>query len=605
MKYARWWILLGCGWVSGAAWAQYPGWQQKADYTMEIDLDVVRRTFSGSSEIRYTNASPDSLKRLYFHLFFNAFRPGSAMDVRSRMLPDPDPRVGARIAGLPEEEWGEMRVEDLTVDGVAAQVAHEGTVLVVDLARAVAPGSTAVVELDWAGRVPRQIRRSGWMNREGVEFSMAQWYPRICGYDQDGWHPNPYVGREFHGDFGRFDVTIRLAPGYVVAGTGANVAADSPTTGVWRLVADNVLDHVWAADPDFKVATARTARGVELSFVQEADSAYQAAWAALPGYTSKAFDCLEDLVGPYPYPRYAVIQAGDGGMEYPMATLVTGHRSTKSLVGVTVHELAHSWFQAVLAFNESLHPWMDEGFTSYATEVCFNRLFPDPTSRLHAEAYSGYIEWTRSGTDEPLTTHADRYKTNAGYGVASYSKGEVLLAQLGGVLGPEVRDAALRDFFRTYAFTHPGPDDFARTCERTSGQELDWYFKYFVQTTEKVDVAVDEVKWSNDSVRVTLRRIGEIPVPLDLAIIAADSSVQRIHIPIDLQYGHRPLAAGERLAADWVWPHTTYSLVLPAPAWPAGVVVDPDRWWADVARENNVWPKVDAEPKSRKKRKKS
>jgi len=111
------------------------------------------------------------------------------------------------------------------------------------------------------------------------------------------------------------------------------------------------------------------------------------------------------------------------------------------------------------------------------------------------------------------------------------------------------------------------------------------------------------VKWLDDSVRVTLRRIGEIPVPLDLAIIAADSSTQRIHIPIDLQFGHRPLESGERLAADWVWPHTTYSLVLAATELPVAVVVDPDRWWADVARENNAWPPADVEPKLRKKRK--
>jgi len=585
--------------------AQYPGWQQAADYTMEIDLDVATRQFEGVSDVRYTNNSPDSLSRLYVHLFFNAFQPGSGMDVRSQMLPDPDPRVGARIASLPPGEQGAMHVESLKVNGVAARaLSEEGTVLVVDLARAVQPGETVLIQMEWSGRVPRQIRRSGWMNREGVEFSMAQWYPRLCGYDQDGWHPNPYIGREFHGDFGRFDVTIRLAPGYVVAGTGENIAENSPQTGVWRLTADRVIDHVWAADPDFERFESSTARGTKLEFVHEADSAYRAAWEALPAYTSKAFDCLEDLVGPYPYPRYAVIQAGDGGMEYPMATLITGHRGLKSLVGVTVHELAHSWFQAVLAFNESLHPWMDEGFTSYATEVCFNRLFPDPTARLHAEAYSGYIELARSGKEEPLTTHADRYKTNTAYGVASYSKGEVMLAQLGGVVGPEVRDEALRRFYSTYAFAHPGPQDFARTVERTAGMELDWYFKYFVETTEKVDIEIREVKWASDTVSVMLTRNAEIPVPVDLELTHADGSVTRVHIPIDLQYGHRALRQDEQLAPDWVWPHRSYVVQVPSQVLPQRVVVDPDRWWADVNRENNVWPAAPAEGKSKKKRKK-
>ncbi len=605
MKQGRYGWLVGALFLPLCGLAQYPGWQQQADYTMEIDLDVATRRFAGSSEIRYTNASPDALNRLYIHLFFNAFQPGSSMDVRSQMLPDPDPRVGARIAALPPDEWGQMRVESMQVNGVPVQaMAHEGTVLVVDLARAVQPGETAVVALNWTGRVPRQIRRSGWMNREGVEFSMAQWYPRICAYDQDGWHPNPYIGREFHGDFGRFDVTIRLAPGYVVAGTGENTASNSLETGVWRLQADRVIDHVWAADPDFVRLESTTARGTALEFVHEADSAYRAAWEALPSYTAKAFDCLEALVGPYPYPRYAVIQAGDGGMEYPMATLVTGHRSLKSLVGVTVHELSHSWFQAVLAFNESLHPWMDEGFTSYATEVCFNRLFPDPTSRLHAEAYSSYIELARSGKEEALTTHADRYKTNTAYGVASYSKGEVVLAQLGGVVGTDVRDEALRRFYKDWAFLHPGPSDFARSVERTSGMELDWYFKYFVETTEKVDIAVDQVRFLNDSVQVVLRRNEEIPVPVDLLVVGHDGTRTAYHIPIDLQYGHRPLGPEERLASDWRWPDVTYTLTFPAVGPPQEVVVDPAKWWADVRRENNVWPAPPAEGKAKKKRKK-
>ena len=586
-------------------WAQYPGWQQQADYTMEIELDVLSREFVGASEIRYTNASPDTLKRLYVHLFFNAFQPGSGMDVRSQMLPDPDPRVGARIAALPPEEQGEMRVSALAVNGVPARsLAHQGTVLVVDLARAVQPGETASIHMDWTGQVPRQIRRSGWMNREGVEFSMAQWYPRICAYDQDGWHPNPYIGREFHGDFGTYDVTIRLAPGYVVAGTGENVAQNSLSTGVWRLRAERVIDHVWAADPDFTRISSSTARGTTLEFVHEADSAYVAAWEALPAYTAKAFDCLEGLVGPYPYPRYAVIQGGDGGMEYPMATLVTGHRNLKSLVGVTVHELAHSWFQAVLAFNESLHPWMDEGFTSYATEVCFNRLFPDPTSKLHAEAYSSYIALARSGKEEALTTHADRYKTNTAYGVASYSKGEVLLAQLGGVLGPEVRDAALQSFYATQGFKHPGPADFARTCERISGMELDWYFKYFVETTEKVDISIDQVRLEGDSVVVVMRRIGEIPVPVDLALTWTDGTASKFHIPIDLQYGCRPLSQDEQAAPAWSWPHLMYTLTWPATSLPGRVEIDPARWWADVDRENNMWPAPPADGKSKKKRKK-
>ena len=178
-------------------------------------------------------------------------------------------------------------------------------------------------------------------------------------------------------------------------------------------------------------------------------------------------------------------------MEYPMATLVTGNRSFESLLGVTVHEMIHSWYQGVLATDESIFPWMDEGFTSFAeSEVMAVLLELDPSEDPHSGAYAGYYSLVQAGLQEALTTHADHYKTNRAYGVNSYGKGEITLSQLAYVVGKEVLERSLRRYFQEWKFKHPTVTDFKRCVEKESGLELDWYFEYWINTNEVVDYAI-------------------------------------------------------------------------------------------------------------------
>ena len=188
--------------VSCSALAQFPGWQQAVDYTMDITVDAPLHQYSGTMDVTYTNNSPDALDRIPFHLFFNAFQPESMMDVRSRNIADPDRRVGDRIVGLPEDEQGWIKVNVARVGKTDAAFAASGTIGWLTLPKALAPGKKTKVHLEWDAQVPRQVRRSGWMNAQGVEFSMTQWYPKVCEYDHHGWHTNPYIGREFHGVWG-------------------------------------------------------------------------------------------------------------------------------------------------------------------------------------------------------------------------------------------------------------------------------------------------------------------------------------------------------------------------------------------------------------------
>ena len=162
---------------------------------MDIDFDVSNHQFTGTQKLNYYNNSPDTLGEVFYHLYFNAFQPNSMMDVRSRTILDPDPRVADRISKLSEEEIGYQRVIKLRMDGKPVDYEVVGTILEVDLPEPILPGSKVVFDMAFEAQVPLQIRRSGRDNKEGIDYSMTQWYPKMCEYDYQGWHANPYVGR--------------------------------------------------------------------------------------------------------------------------------------------------------------------------------------------------------------------------------------------------------------------------------------------------------------------------------------------------------------------------------------------------------------------------
>ncbi len=208
--------------------AQPDRWQQRVNYKIHADVDVNTNLINGTQKLQYTNNSPDLLKKVFFHLYWNAFQPGSEMDVRSRELgkimingrPDWDPRVRDRISKLTPSEIGYQKIKSLKVNGVEQATKLHGTILEVMLTKPILPKSKVDFEIVFEAQVPVQIRRSGRDNAEGVRYSMSQWYPKICEYDYDGWHPTPYVAREFYGVWGDYDVTIKIDKSYKLGGTG-------------------------------------------------------------------------------------------------------------------------------------------------------------------------------------------------------------------------------------------------------------------------------------------------------------------------------------------------------------------------------------------------
>ncbi len=604
--------LLSC-FVFGQAQNNTPYWQQHVDYTMNVDMDVKNYQYTGKQTLVYTNNAPEALSRVYYHLFFNAFQPGSEMDIRLQSIEDPDRRMveegKSRIAALTPEEIGYLHVTSLSQDGQSVEFKEEGTVLVVELAKPIPSGGKTTFEMDFKGQVPVQIRRSGRNNAEGVALSMSQWYPKMAEYDFEGWHADPYIAREFHGVWGDFDVKLTLDKDYVVGGTGYLQNAqeighgyEAPGTKVkkvkgktltWHFKAPMVHDFMWAADPDYIHDTLKMEDGPMLHFLYKNDPEIIENWKKLQPKTAEAMEFFSKNIGKYPYDQYSVIHGGDGGMEYAMSTLITGGRKFGSLVGVMTHEMAHSWFQHILASNESKHEWMDEGFTSFISTLCMNKIMEQNKENPFENAYNGYRRLALSGKEQPQTTHADRYDNNFAYGVTAYSKGAVFLAQLGYIIGQDKLMETLKKYFDDFKFKHPTPNDIKRTAEKVSGMELDWYLTDWTQTTNTIDYGVKEVTPEGQKTKITLERIGLMPMPLDILVVYADGTRETLYAPLRMMYGEKenPYEGITRTTLpDWPWAYPTYDFTVDKPLGDiTAIMIDPSQLMADVDLENNLW----------------
>lgn len=602
MKYI---ILTGLTFLTLSLSAQVDRWQQRAEYKMDVELNDENHKLTGTQELTYYNNSPDELNEVFYHLFFNAFQPGSMMDVRSQSIEDPDSRVGDRIGNLTPDKQGYLHVKSLKMDGKKVEFEEVGTILEVKLPKGIKPGSNVKFEMEFEGQVPLQIRRSGRNNKEGIAYSMSQWYPKMCEYDYEGWHANPYVGREFHGVWGDFEVNITMDKEFIIGGTGvlqnpneigygyaedeSKVKRPDGDKLTWNFKAEDVHDFVWAADEDYVHDKVSMKNGPDLHFFYQNDTSIVDNWKELQDFAPQVFEYMNEHFGKYPYSTYSVIQGGDGGMEYPMATLITGKRNKMSLFGVFVHEAAHSWYQGVLATNESLYEWMDEGFTSYASEEVMAHLFDKPKEEKHRNAYGGYYYIVDQGKENPMVTHADHYETNLAYGIAAYSKGQVFVEQLKYVVGEEVLKQALLTYFDTWKFKHPNPNDFKRVVEKESGLELDWYFQYFVESTRTIDYAVKEVRKDGNSTYITLEKIGLTPMPIDVQVTYTDGSTEMFYIPLRIMRGEKPAQGQERtVLEDWPWVEQYYLFEIARKAEDiSSIEIDPSRRMADIELENN------------------
>ena len=614
--------------ISVQLFAQPERWQQQINYKIDAALDVQKNTIKGTEEILYTNNSTDTLRKVYFHMYWNAFQPNSNMDARSRELgkttftnrrgdevKDWDMRVRDRIQNLKPEEYGIQKVNTITINGKSQQLIEHETILEVVLTQPILPKSVVKMNVQFEAQVPVQIRRSGRDNKEGVRYSMSQWYPKMVEYDYQGWNTNPYIAREFYGVWGNYDVTLRMDKNYMVGGTGVlqnpTAPLDKDGNKVWNFKGNTIHDFVWFADNNFKHLSKEVRKGLTLHVYYKAkDAKADSAWANVLWAAEKALPFMEQKMGTYPYPQYSFIQGGDGGMEYAMATLLVGPS-----LGTAFHEWIHSWYQHVLGTNESLFAWMDEGFTSYGEEMVshyyetnFATQSPyiseaakkqiqvnlDRQSKLlpavQNSNYSGYIALAKSGFEEPMSTHADHFNTNYAYSSAAYAKGGTFLGVLGYMMGEAKRDQLMLNYYNTWKFKHPNVNDFIRVAEKTSGLQLQWLKEYWVNSTKTIDYGLNDIQVSGNAALISIQRVGKFPMPIEVVVTYKDGSSELHYIPLDLMLGGKAQEGSMKQInhPEWKWTHPTYTFESTQPLGAIkSIEIDPSQRMPDINRSNN------------------
>ena len=587
-------------------------WQQRVDYIIAVSLDTATHTIAGRETIRYTNRSPDTLRYIWLQLDQNLFRD----DGRGAVLNPPDARFAARgfRGGFVLD-----RVESVRR---ALKTTENGTLMRVELDRALAPRGVTSLEIGYSFQVPEHgaDRMGREQFPEGWLYEIAQWYPRLAVYDDvRGWNTEQYLGQgEFYLEYGDIDFAITVPRGFIVAATGrltnplevltaqqrarlgralhsdstvaiiAKSEVGQPSTRptgtsatlTWRFSAKNVRDVAWAAAPNF-IWDASGWNGILMQsfYPPAADSVWRQSTKmvrhSIKHYSEKWF--------PYPYPTAININGPVAGMEYPMIVFCASRRSTRGLFGVTTHELGHQWFPMIVGSNERLYAWMDEGFNTFIN-VYSARAFYHDTTGPGGSGIESWAAFAGSGRDEaPSIVPADRVP---GFllGAAAYGKPEVGLFLLRhSILADTTRfDTAFREYIRRWAFKHPTPADFFRSMEDGLGEDLSYFWRGWFLRTDVVDQAVDSVRTARDSTGTTytttyLSSPGGLPMPVNLRLTFADGSVENTRLPVEAWFEGNHSVYVRIFAKDLV-----------------KVEIDPDKNFPDVRRQNNTWTKSEA-----------
>ncbi len=581
--------------------------RQFVNYQMRIDFRTEENIFYGYQKVVYGNRSPDTLKNIFYHLFYNAFQPGSAMQERAMHIRDQE-SYAFKLKALKPDEIGYVDIDSVKVNGVIQPFAINRTILKIGLTEFVAPNDTIIIQLWFKSQVPKMILRTGRDNPEKVAYTMTQWYPKIAAYDRAGWHTEQYIHREFYGPFSDFDVSIKINAKYKLAATGILQSVDNGLqsgqfqfpnndTGfkVWHFKANRVHDFAWAADTSYKEISTNPRNGLQLHFFYKPETASVEDWEKMPEEVKGVFAWMEKKVGAYPYPQYSLVQGGSGGTEYPMLSMILGHRPQSHgiikafpVFTVAIHEIMHNWWYSVVANDENRNPWLDEGFALFFQYEYQDYLNGPGVQKSIQESYDLLLPPARSNALEPMTTPADYYDANWGYTSSVYHKGAIFLNQLRYIVGDELFWKGIKTYYADWAFGHPDGDDFIHCMEQSSGIQLKWYLDLWTKTSKSIDYAIDSIQKKGNNTEIKLMQKGTMPMPLDLKIVLKNGTQLNYTIPLVAMCGSKT-ESGFVVSEAWSWTDPIYKLEVPIDY---GLIrsceIDPLHILFDLNRKNNM-----------------
>lgn len=524
-------------------------WQLETDFTIKASLDPSTQTITGSEKILVHNNSKEDMNAIVLRLDHNIFRG----DV-------------PRGSSVPAENTEGMVLTSIKVNGESVDFnaprrrsrndpatlsvrGLQSTVATITLADPIKAGTTAEVEIDWHTKLPGGDNGRGHRMTQRFDstlFQPTQWFPRLAKYDDlRGWETSLYLGpAEFYNNFGKFDVSLTVPAGWIVSGTGvlqnptevltptvaerfANVLdSDGEVTLVgedekgpgnatkagdkltWHFVADKVNDFAWATSDRFIwKATKADIPGkgpvpIYMVFIPERARSFEKAGEN----TKHALEFYSKLWAPYPFPQLTLQDGPSAGMEYPMVI--------NSNQGAADHEAAHQWWPMMVGTNETRYGWMDEGFNQY-----MNILSGADSRGIDYNLDGLGQSYGRiSGMEDEAPMMWSANDAGVMYGFQTYSKTPLMLSMLGGIVGDEAVINAMKKYTTTWAFKHPSPWDYMFHMNNELGQNLDWFWYYWLFTTESVDGSIQNVASSNGKTTVTVHQAGQMPSPIVLQV---------------------------------------------------------------------------------------
>ncbi len=609
-------VEVGTRTLTGEPGPQY--WTNTAEYRIKATLSPFSNMLRGSEEVIYQNNSPDTLRRIVVNLYQNLHSEGV---VRSESVQVTGGMHVSQVAlnGMDLVEARPVSLWRRQTGPVGTSYSIRGTKMTIQVPDGVAPGEAARLNMSWSFEVPAQGAPR--MGQDGEVYYLGYWYPQVAVYDDlRGWDPDPYAGEgEFYMGYADYDVSITVPEGWLVGATGelqngyavlteqtrsrlASVAdsdstvhivtaddrgagrstVDSPTGALtWRFTAENVRDFAFGTSASYVWDAGRTAVG-DLDDDSESDYAMIHAlyrpdartWDQAAHYSAYSIEFLSRTVMPYPYPQMTSVEGIiGGGMEYPMITLIGGNRNERTLMSVTIHELAHMWFPMIVGQDEKAYTWMDEGMVTFNENDGEEAYWESP---IWPSEQQMYLIIARSEIEEPSMKHADSYRSPFARNVAHYAKPGITFHALRGIVGNDRFYEALQEYTRRWAFKHPSPWDMFNTFEDVLDMDLDWFFRSWIYEAWVLDQAVASVEQTADGIAVTIADYGLTPMPAPVRVKYADGRVENQLVPVD----H--------------WLDDNVSAVL---TFPAGDVVeveiDPEGYYSDIDVANNVWVKPD------------
>jgi hypothetical protein len=597
-------------------------WQLQTDYTIQATLNPATQVIRGAEKIDVFNNSKEDLTRIVLRLDHNIFRSDVPRGFSTPAEATEGMVITSLIVGGKKVDLGAIPSNDRNAPPRLGITGLNRTVATITLDAPVKAGSKVMLEIEWNTKLPGGSNGSGhrmtqrWDN---TTFQPTQWFPRLAKYDDlRGWETSLYLGpSEFYNNFGKFDVHITVPAGWLVCGTGllqnvkevlapaiqqrlagitttddevtivgesergagtATAAGDALT---WHFVADQVNDFAWATSRNFIWKATRAnipTKGyvpIHMLYLPDRARFFEKAGKI----TRHALEFYSNLWAPYPFPQLTLQDGPSAGMEYPMVI--------NSNQGAADHETAHQWWPMMVGTNETRYGWMDEGFNQFMNILSDADAEGKPFSLDgHGQSYG---RMSGNESEAPMMWSANDAGT--GYGFQTYAKAPLMLSMLGGMVGDEAVLKAMKDYTKAWSFKHPSPWDYMFFMNNALGQNLEWFWYYWLFTTESVEGSIRDVQVSKAMTRVVVHQAGQMPSPVVLKIEFEESGAA---------IGTMPNAK----AID----KNTVIVTWPADVWFNGsrtfnadltlgerkikkITLDPYGRFPDAEVKDNVWPK--------------